>query len=87
MLACVSAAEVPDPAPPLPARTRPDPAKVALVKHLSGIIQSVATELNLAPELLATRRDLEQLADGHEQASVLSGWRHEVLGKRLLAAL
>jgi ribonuclease D len=87
LLACVNCAEVADPPPPLPARARPDPAKVALVKHLSGIIQSVATELNLVPELLATRRDLEQLADGHEQASVLSGWRHEVLGKRLLAAL
>ena len=87
LLACVTAAEVPEPTPPLPPRTRPDPAKVALVKHLTGIIQSVATELNVVPELLATRRDLEQLADGHPEAAVLNGWRRGVLGERLLAAL
>jgi ribonuclease D len=87
LLACVASAEVPEPTPPLPPRTRPDPVKTALVKHLSGIIQSVATELRVAPELLATRRDLEQLADGHQEAAVLSGWRRAVLGERLLAAL
>ncbi len=87
LLACIAAAEVPEPAPPLQPRTRPDPAKVALVKHLAGIIQAVATELNVVPELLATRRDLEQLADGQQQAAVLSGWRRAVLGERLLAAL
>jgi ribonuclease D len=87
LLACVSAAEISDPAPALPPRARPDPAKTALVKQLSGIVQSVATDLNVVPELLATRRDLEQLADSPEPAIVLSGWRREVLGKRLLAAL
>ncbi|HEY2809397.1 MAG TPA: ribonuclease D [Steroidobacteraceae bacterium] len=87
LLACVASAEVPEPAPPLPSRARPDPAKVALVKQLAGIIHAVATELNVVPELLATRRDLEQLADGHQEAAVLSGWRRAVLGERLLAAL
>jgi ribonuclease D len=87
LLACVDAAGVPEPAPPLPARTRPDPVKVALVKQLSAIVQSVATELNVVPELLATRRDLERLADGHQDAAVLNGWRRGVLGERLLAAL
>jgi ribonuclease D len=87
LLACVAAAEVPQPTPPLPARTRPDPAKIALVKHLAGIIQGVATELNVVPELLATRRDLERLADGHHDGAVLSGWRGGILGERLLAAL
>jgi ribonuclease D len=87
LLACISSAGVPEPTPPLPARTRPDPAKTVLVKHLAGIIQSVATELNVVPELLATRRDLEQLADGHHEAAVLHGWRRGVLGERLLAVL
>lgn len=87
LLACILEAGIPEPTPPLPPRGRPDPAKVALVKHLSGIIQSVATELNVVPELLATRRDLEQLSDGHQDAAVLSGWRRGVLGERLLAAL
>ena len=41
----------------------------------------------MAPEVLATRRDLEQLADGQHDAPLLSGWRRAVLGERLLAAL
>jgi ribonuclease D len=65
----------------------PDPQKTALVKKLSALHQAVAAELNLPPEILATRRDLEQLADGRLDGGVLSGWRREVLGERLLAAL
>jgi ribonuclease D len=87
LLACVAEAEIPEPTPDLPPRVRPDPAKAALVKHLAGIVQSVAGELKLAPELLATRRDLEQLTEGGEEAAVLSGWRRGVVGDRLLAAL
>jgi len=87
LLALVAAAQVPDPPPPLPGRPRPDPAKSALVKKLATLSQTVATELNLVPEVLATRRDLEQLADGRRDASVLHGWRRAVLGERLLAAL
>jgi len=47
----------------------------------------VAAELNLVPEVLATRRDLEQLADGRRDGAVLRGWRRAMLGERLLAAL
>ena len=46
-----------------------------------------ARPANVVPELLATRRDLEQVADGNQDAGVLSGWRRSVLGERLLAAL
>jgi len=87
LLACVQGAQVPDPAPPLPARSRPDPVRTALVKRLGGITQSVAHELGLVPEVLATRRDLEQLADGARDGAPLRGWRAKVLGGRLLAAL
>ena len=87
LLALVAAAQVPDPPPPLPGRSRPDPARLALVKKLATLSQAVATELNLVPEVLATRRDLEQLADGRRDATVLHGWRRAVLGERLLAAL
>jgi ribonuclease D len=47
----------------------------------------VAAELALAPEVLATRRELEQLAQGERDGAVLRGWRLPVLGQRLLAAL
>jgi ribonuclease D len=87
LLACVAAADVPEPPPPLPGRARPDPVKVMLLKKLSGIAQTAASELSLAPEVLATRRDLEQLAAGARDGAVLQGWRRAVLGERLLAAL
>lgn len=87
LLECVRSANVPNPPPPLPGRLRPDPAREALVKKLGGINQSVARELQLAPEVLATRRDLEQLAAGRRDGPLLRGWRRAVLGERLLAAL
>jgi ribonuclease D len=87
LLACIESAGIPEPPPPLPARTRPDAAKTALVRKLGAISQSVAEELRLVPEVLATRRDLEQLAEGRRDGPPLRGWRLDVLGQRLLAAL
>jgi len=87
LLRLIEAAQVPEPPPQLPGRVRPDAARSALQKKLSGIVQAVAGELALAPEVLATRRDLEQLADGERNVPALSGWRRAVLGERLLAAL
>ena len=68
-------------------RGAPDPHKAALVKKLATVHQAVAVELNLPPEILATRRDLEQLADGRQDTAVMCGWRREVIGQRLRAAL
>jgi ribonuclease D len=87
LLACVAEAAVPNPAPPVPGRPRPDPQRSALVKKLADLSQLVAVELQLAPEVLAPRRELEQLADGRRDGAVLRGWRRGVLGERLLAAL
>lgn len=87
ILAQVQAAKIPDPPPPLNLRSRPDPNQMALVKKLSALNQSIAQELSLSPEILATRRDLEQLAEGSRDVPVLSGWRLEIVGKRLIAAL
>jgi ribonuclease D len=83
----IAAANMPAALPRLNPRGAPDPQKTALVKKLSALHQAVAAELNVPPEILATRRDLEQLADGRLDGGVLSGWRREVLGERLLAAL
>jgi len=87
LLECVERAQVPQPPPALPGRPRPDPLKTALVRQLGSISQAVARELNLVPEVLATRRDLEQLADGRRDGALLRGWRRSVLGERLLNAL
>jgi ribonuclease D len=87
LLACIAAAAVPDPPPPMDTRQRPDPAKSGLVKRLGAVNQAVATELGISPEMLTTRRDLERLADGCEDIAALKGWRRAVIGAKLLAAL
>ena len=86
LLEAVRAADIPDPAPQV-LRSRPDPQLTALMKKLSAVHQTVAAELALSPEVLATRRDLEQLAAGRQDGPLLSGWRRAVLGERLLASL
>lgn len=87
ILDLIQAAGLPDPAPPLPRRERPDAAQLARLKRLSGIVQTIAQELSLSAEVLATRRDLEQLAEGTGSPRLLRGWRGELLGARLRQAL
>ena len=50
-------------------------------------VEAIAGELGLAPEVLATRREMEKLVSGARDGAVLSGWRREVIGERLLSAL
>lgn len=87
ILALVQAAGISHPPPALPRRERPDPVFVATVKRLSGSVQTLANELSLASEVLATRRDLEAIARGEDISSVLGGWRATLLADRLRAAL
>ncbi len=86
LLALVEAAGIEDPPPPLARRERPDLAFTARVRRLGEQVQQMAGELDLAAEVLATRRDLEQLARGDADAAVLAGWRRDVVGERLRAA-
>jgi ribonuclease D len=85
VLEVIANAGLPTQLPPLPARSRPDPEQVALVKRLSGMVREVANELSLSPEILATRRDLEALAANRRDVDVLHGWRGDVLAAKLLA--
>jgi ribonuclease D len=87
LLALIAAAGIADPPPPLILRTRPDPALNALVKKLSAVNQAVAAELSVPAEILATRRDLERLAEGREDIAALRGWRKAAIGEGVLAAL
>ena len=87
LLGLIEAARVPDPAPPLPKRERPDPALIARTKRLSEVTQATAQELDIAPEVLATRRVLEEIARGNDPATALGGWRAGVLADRLRAAV
>jgi ribonuclease D len=66
------------PIPPAPDKGR--------VKHLSGLVRQAADRLGIAPEILATRRDISGILNGRHDSRVLSGWRREVIGERLLEA-
>jgi ribonuclease D len=65
----------------------PTPEQNALGKRLMEAVRAVAHEHELAPTLLATRRDVEKLVRGADPAQVLRGWRARLLGARLAALL
>jgi ribonuclease D len=87
LLELIDAAAVPEPPPALPPRRRPDPEQLARVAQLVAVTRRLGAALDLAPEVLATRRDLEQLAGGARDGPLLSGWRREVIGAELLKVL
>jgi ribonuclease D len=87
LLELVRTAGISDPPPALPRRERPDPALLATVKRLSDLAAAVAAELSIGTEVLATRRELERLAAGRRDISLLRGWRADVIGQKLLSAL
>ncbi len=66
---------------------RAAPEQLRILKVLQKRLQAIAEELKLQPEVLATRRDLMALLRGERELPVLSGWRREVIGEPLLAAL
>lgn len=57
----------------------------------SSVLQAACAEAGIASELVATRDDLESLirivAEGSDDHPLLSGWRREVAGDRLLRLL
>ena len=87
LLQIVSDAVVPCPPPPLPQRTRPDAEFTASVQRLADTARRVSSELQLAPELLATRRDMERIVGGDREVLPLQGWRRQAIGETLLTAL
>jgi ribonuclease D len=87
LLGMVTAAEIPNPPPAVALRPRPSPEQTALVKKLATLNQSIAQTLGLSPEVLATRRDIEQLAEGGRDVAMLQGWRRAIIGEPMLAAL
>jgi ribonuclease D len=66
---------------------RPGPDELRRQKLLQKTLATIAGELGIQPEVLATRRELAALARGSRESIVLSGWRRAVVGEPLLAAL
>lgn len=63
------------------------PEQQAAVRQLQDVLRRVAADTGLNAEVLATRRDLTALVRGARDVPPLSGWRREVVGEPLLAAL
>jgi len=65
---------------------RPTPTENALVSKLQQMVRDEAAALDLSPEVLATRRDVEALVfEDRGESAVLRGWRRVVVGEKLLA--
>jgi ribonuclease D len=68
-----------------PRPVRPDEA--VRVERLRALVAEVAADLGLPDALLATVDDLLRLVRGEDRVRPVSGWRRDVVGTRLLAAL
>ena len=65
----------------------PVPPDKQQVKKLTGIVRDAGKDLDIAPEILATRKDVTGILSGRDDVRALTGWRREVIGKRLLNAV
>ena len=65
---------------------RPQPQQLALVTKLMNLARETAQHAKINAELLATRRDVEQLVFARRTEHLLSGWRREIIGESLVAA-
>jgi len=87
ILALIDSLGLPAHLPPPGTRRRPDPAETQTVRRLAQLTRDTGRELGIAPEVLATRRDMEGVVAGVRDAGPLAGWRRAVIGERLLQAL
>ena len=69
---------------PAVASVRPDPKEQSLVTRLLTMIREEAARSQIAPELVGTRRDAEQLVYSGRTDHLLRGWRRKVIGERLV---
>lgn len=64
---------------------RPEAQQVAMVTRLMNLARATAEELKISPEILATRKDVEQLVFSRRTDRLSTGWRKDVIGDRLIA--
>jgi ribonuclease D len=77
----------PHPLPSIGQRLRLTPMQEALVDALMAVVRASAAEHTLNPAVLASRKQLEQLACGAQDSEVLHGWRGRLVGRQLQALL
>lgn len=67
---------------------RPDETQKTLLKELQSLVAAAASELNIAAETVASKRELSAvIASGNQDSRVFTGWRRELIGERLLQLL
>ncbi|MGB7933171.1 MAG: ribonuclease D [Gammaproteobacteria bacterium] len=66
---------------------RLSPLQDALVDAMMAVVRVSGAENALNPAVLASRKQLEQLATGAPDSEVLHGWRGQLVGQRLQALL
>lgn len=77
-----------DPEPPEPAeRAALSPAQEAIADLLFAWVRLRAAQAEVTPALVAGRKDIERLVQGEQDLPVLSGWRRQLVGDELQAAL
>jgi ribonuclease D len=70
--------------PPRP----PDEAQKSLLKDMQSLVANCAKDLDLAPETVASKRELSAvISSGNQETRVFSGWRRELIGDALLQLL
>jgi ribonuclease D len=87
ILALIDSLELPARLPPVAQPGRPPQAETDAVKRLAELTRQIGRELGIAPEILATRRQMQRLVAGERDMAPLTGWRRAVIGERLLSAL
>lgn len=65
----------------------PPPPDRKHLKRLADIVRHAASDLGIAPEILATRREVTGILHGRHDLRVLGGWRRAVVGERLLESV
>jgi len=63
---------------------RPDDTQKALLKELQQRVVDRATELGVAPEIVAPKKELSAATGGDRSGRVFRGWRAELIGNQLL---
>jgi len=61
------------------------PEQMAVVKRLGDELKTIARELAISPEVLATQKELRALVRGERDLRMLTGWRRRASGEALLA--
>ena len=73
--------------PQAPALARLEPAQDRLARKLMARVRQLSEQHGISAPLLATRRDIEALVRGRRDLALLEGWRRELVGAELLAAV